>query len=458
MSATDFRRQAPVAAAPRPYRFPTPQRLTLPNGLRVLIARHGSAPLISVRAVVRSGAERDAEQLPGTTSFTADMLDEGAGDRDAIQIAEAIGELGGSLGSGADWDASYVYVDVLARGIDRALELASDLLLRPRFDERELERLRAERLTEIVQERDQPASIASKNFARFLYRGTPYGTPVGGNEESVQRLTRDGVAQFHAAHFTPSNTSLIVCGDLDPVGVRTLVESRFSEQWHSASAVAPLRFEVPEQPGSRICLIDRGESVQSEIRIGHPGVSRTNPDFFPLVVMNGILGGVFGSRLNLNLRERHGFTYAIRSALGFRRQAGPFVVSTAVRNAVTADSVREILIELDGMRSGNVTDAELVETKNYLAGVFPATVQTASDLASRLQEIEIYGLGDDYFETYRERIAAVTIDDVTRVARQYIHPKRATVVVVGRAEEISAPLSALGLPVERYDVDGNRIA
>jgi zinc protease len=206
---------------------------------------------------------------------------------------------------------------------------------------------------------------------------------------------------------------------------------------------------------NRIYVVDRPQAVQSEIRIGHLGVSRACEDYFPIAVMNAIFGGVFNSRINLNLREKHGYTYGARSQFAFRRQAGPFLLSAPVRNEVTRESVSEMLEELRRIRTGDLEDLELDDTKNYLMGVFPATVQTASDIASRLVDMELYGFPEDYFDRYRENIGAITKDDVTRVARKYLDPDRVLIIVVGNAEEIREPLGTLGYPVHAMDIDGN---
>jgi zinc protease len=198
--------------------------------------------------------------------------------------------------------------------------------------------------------------------------------------------------------------------------------------------------------------------VQSEIRVGHIGVARSCEDYFPLSVMNAIFGGVFNSRINLNLRERHGYTYGARSQFAFRRQPGPFVIAAPVRNEVTRESVSEMLAELRRIRTGDIDDRELDDTKNYLMGVFPATVQTASDIASRLVDMELYGLPQDYFDRYRETIAAVSKDDIARVAQKYLDPDRVLIVIVGNAKEIREPLGTLGMPLHELDIDGNQLA
>jgi predicted Zn-dependent peptidase len=222
----------------------------------------------------------------------------------------------------------------------------------------------------------------------------------------------------------------------------------------------PPRPTVTPQPieSSRVYIVDRPQAVQSEIRVGHIGVPRSSEDYFPLSVMNALLGGVFNSRINLNLREKHGYTYGARSAFAFRRQAGPFVVAAPVRNEVTRESVSEVLAELRRIRTGDVEARELDDTKNYLMGVFPATVQTASDVAGRLLDMELYGLPEDYFDRYRENIAAVGNDDIERVANKYIDPERLLIVIVGNASEIREPLGTLGYPVHELDIEGAPIA
>jgi zinc protease len=451
------RSQPPAAAPPRPYHFPPVTRTTLGNGLRLVVAHRPGAPVVSVRAVIRSGADRDPAGLHGLATFTADMLDEGAGSRNAMEIAEAVAELGAGLGTGADWDASYVALDVLTRNLDAGLPLLADALTRPHFDEEEIERLRGEILTGLLQQRDDPASIAGKNFSRFLYEGTPYGNSANGSESSIKAITRAHMVEFYRARFAPGETSVVVAGAVEPATVRALVERDLGGWSGTAdpgdSSVSPRAFDK-----CRIYVIDRPESVQSEIRIGHVGVPRSCDDFFPLLVMNSILGGVFNSRIMLNLRERHGFTYGARSAFAFRRHAGPFVVSTAVRNEVTTAAVREIIAELERIRSGDVAENELADSRNYLVGTFPATVQNASDLANRLQEMELYGLPEDYFDHYRDHLQAVTLADVTRVARKYIEPTRAAIVIVGKASEIEGPLAALGHPLGLYDLEGMPVA
>ena len=451
------RTAAPPPAPPRPYHFPHITRHTIDNGLRVLVAENHNAPLVSFRALVRSGADHDTAQTAGLASITADMLDEGAGSRDAIRLAEDIGLLGAALGTGADWDASYISLDVLSRNSEPSLAIFGDVTARPTFPEDGLERVRAERLNEILQQRNEPGAIAGKRFASLLYGTGAYGNSVIGNAESVARVTLDEVRDFYRRHYLPNNSAVVVSGDIDAARAIELVQRDLGD-WQRGDEPPRPTLEPRAIAESRVYIVDRPQAVQSEIRIGHLGVPRSCEDYFPLSVMNAIFGGVFNSRINLNLREKHGYTYGARSQFAFRRQAGPFVVAAPVRNDVTRESVNEMLSELRRIQTGDLEDRELDDTKSYLMGVFPATVQTASDIDSRLVDMELYGLPEDYFDRYRENIAAVTKDEVTRVAKKYLDPDRVLIVVVGNAGAIREPLGTLGFPMHELDIEGNALA
>ena len=448
---------APLPSEPRPYHFPHITRTTLPNGLRVLVAENHNAPLVSIRGLVRSGADHDTAQQAGLAAVTADLLDEGAGTRDAIRLAEDIGLLGASLGTGADWDASYVSLDVLSRNAAPSVEIFGDVAARATLPEDGLERVRAERLNDILQQRNEPGSIAGKRFANLLYGTGAYGNSVIGNADSVARIKLDDVRRFYEQHFIPNNSSVVISGDIKSKEAIELLTSALGNWQRGTEPPRPTVSPNAIQT-SRIFVVDRPQAVQSEIRVGHIGVSRSTEDYFPISVMNAIFGGVFNSRINLNLRERHGYTYGARSQFAFRRQAGPFVVAAPVRNEVTRESVTEMIHELRRIRTGDLEPRELDDTKNYLIGVFPALVQTASDIASRLVDMELYGLPEDYFDKYRENIANVTKEDVTRVAEKYLDPDKLLIVIVGNASQIRDPLGSLGLPVSEIDIDGNAVA
>lgn len=450
---SDFRTTAPAPTEPRPYHFPHVTRTTLANGLRILITENHAAPLVSIRALVRSGADHDTADLAGLAALTADLMDEGAGDRDTIRLAEDLGRLGASLGTGADWDASYVSIDVLSRNANAALDIFADVVRRPTLPADGLERVRSERMMELLQQREEPAAIAAKRFSGLLYGTGAYGNSISGNTESISRITLADVEQSYRTHFIANNTAIVIAGDIDAAEMVQSIERLFAD-WPRADGAQRPVISPRAIDTNRIYLIDRPTAVQSEIRIGHIGVPRHTEDYFPLSVMNALLGGVFNSRINLNLREVHGYTYGARSTFAFRRQAGPFVVSAPVRNEVTRESVEEVLVELRRIRTGEVEDRELDDVKNYLIGVFPATVQSSNDIAGRLLDMELYDLPHEYFDHYRDNIAGVGKPAVQSVAQKYIDPDRAVIVIVGNASQIREPLGGLGYPIHEMDIDG----
>ncbi len=447
MSAPNFRETAPLPGPPRAYHFPSVERVVLPNGLRLMMARVETAPIVSVRAVVRQGADHDPSTRPGLASFVADMIDEGTSSRGAMEIAGRIADLGAALSSGCDWDGSYLSLDVLTRHLDAGLEIFADVLSDPVFAQNEIDRTRRERLATILQNRDDPGTVATEVFAREVYRGSPYQNPIIGTVDSLKGLERDELIGFHEANYSPELTSLIVTGSFDPDVVRSRVEALLGGL-PAKGRSAEVAFKHPDIDARRVVVADRPRAVQSEIRIGHPGVDRSTPDYYPIIVMNAILGGVFTSRLNMNLRERNAFTYHVSSGFSMRRNPGSFNVSTAVRTEVTANAVREILGELRRMQSGDLERSELEESKNYMMGVFPATLQTAGNLAARLEDMEIYSLPDDWFDHHRERIGAVTAEQVVTAAKSYIDPERLVIVVAGDAGAIRESLGEFAKAVE----------
>jgi zinc protease len=457
MNETIDRSKAPLPGPPRPYRFPDVTRVTLDNGLRVLVTENHNAPIVAMRLLVHSGADRDTASHAGLAALVADLLDEGAGTRDAIRLAEDIGLLGAALGSGADWDASYVSLDVLSRNAAAAAEIFAEVVRKPMLPTDGLERVRTERLTELVQQRDEPSVIAGKRFANLIYGTGVYGNSIVGSPESVARLSIEDVQSFYATYYIPNNCSLVIAGDITTDEALGMAKSLFGD-WQRASE-PPAAVATPQQyEGCRIYLIDRPQAVQSEIRVGHIGVARSTEDYFAISVMNSLLGGVFNSRINMNLREKHGYTYGARSMFAFRKQAGPFVVAAPVRNEVTKEAVNEVFNELRRIRTGDIEGTELEDVKNYLMGVFPATVQSSGEVASRLVDMELYGLPIDYFDRYRENIAAITNEEIRRVAEKYIDPDRSLVVIVGNAKQVREPLGSLGYPIHDIDLEGNSLS
>lgn len=449
------RSQPPAPAAPPQLHLPSIDKRALGNGVAVWVVEAHEVPIVQVSLVLRAGAGDDPAGRFGVASLTAAMLDEGAGTRSALQIADAIEFLGAALTTTSGFDASAIRLNVPARQLDEGLAIMADVALRPTFPSAELERLRQERLTALLQARDDPASIAGMAFPRVLFgRDHRYGTGPIGTEPTVTALSVDDLRAFHAAYYQPPNATLIVAGDMTAGAVVERLETHFGE-WPSKTA--PKTQEpvaaAPQLMSRRTYLIDKPDAEQSQIRIGWIGVPRATPDYFSLLVLNTALGGSFTSRLNQNLREEHGYTYGASSVFDMRLSPGPFVAAAGVQTDKTAEAVREFFAELEGIRTPIIAE-ELTKAKNFIALGFPAEFETSTDLSRRLEELVIYRLPEDYFERYVPNVLAVTAAAVQQAAERYIQPSRFAVVVVGDRKAIEPGIRALDLgPVQVMSVD-----
>lgn len=439
--------ERPQPGDPRPYEFPSTERFTLGNGLRVIVAPMPRLPLVSILAVVDAGASGDGAGNEGLASLTAAALAEGAAERDGPALAEAFERLGTGLESGAGWDDATVQLTVTPARLDDALALLADVLMAPRFAEGDVARLKAERLAELLQERVEPRGLADERFARVVYdESSRYARAAGGTSASVRALDVAQVRAWHDARYSGATTTLIVTGDVTPERVRSLVERRLGA-WSRPVQRMPAVVVGARSRVRGVHVVSKADAPQSELRVGHLGLPRGHGDYFATVVMNAVLGGLFGSRINLNLREVHAYTYGAHSAFDWRRAAGPFVVGTAVKTEVTDAAVREILLEIDRIRDAEVSMDEMELATKYLGGVFPIRYETTGAVAGALAMANVYGLDDDYFGTYRDRIAAVTPADVLAAARAHLHPDELQVLAVGDASAIEGPLAALQLGV-----------
>ncbi|MGV3707823.1 MAG: M16 family metallopeptidase [Gemmatimonas sp.] len=439
----------PTPGTPRAYAFPSFESRTLSNGMRLVVAPIHNFPVVTVLAVVEAGATRDPEGLEGLAILATRALAEGTGTMSALELAERLESLGTTLDTGADWDSSIVQLTALSSRVGDAFAVLSEVLRTPSFPESELERLRAERVADLAQLRSEPRGLADVYFSRLLYNGhSRFARLAGGDEKSMEKLDRDTIVKFHAEHFRPNATALMVVGDISADAALALAESNFGS-WEGKAPPIREPVDKPRYNEARIHVVAKSDAPQSELRIGHVAVPREHPDYFPIVVMNAILGGLFSSRLNLNLREVHAYTYGAHSAFDWRRAASPFEVSTAVETDITADAVREALSEIAKMREAPVTEAELSLATSYLDGVFPIRFETTAAVAGGLANVEIFRLPDTYFDTYRDKVRAVTADDVLRVAKEHLHPDKLQIIVVGDPARIVDKLTALGAgPVE----------
>lgn len=439
----------PVPGRPRPYRFPAFERTRLPNGLELLVAPVRRLPLVSLRFVLDAGARDEPRGQAGVATLAAAALAEGTQRLDGAALAEEFERLGGSLSAFATWDATHVRTTVLAERLGPALRLMAEVLRSPAFPPREVERLRHERLAELLELKSEPRGLADERFAMALYRpGSRLSVPEGGSEDTVGAIPHDSLRAWHATRIVPPLAALVVAGDVDPSGVARLAADTLGD-WAAPAPEPTIVDDLPARPTRSVTVLHRASAPQSELRLGHVGLRRSHPDYFDVVLMNAILGGVFNSRINLNLRERNAYTYGAFSGFDWRRDAGPFCVSTAVATPVTAPAIREVISELERMQAVPPAMEELSLAQSYLDGVFPIRFETTDAIAGALASLRTLRLPDDYFDTYRERVRAVTSEGVLRAAQRHLHLDGLQVLAVGDSVQVVEPLAGLGFaPVE----------
>jgi zinc protease len=446
VSAVD-RSRLPVPGPEPDFVFTGPSRERLDNGLSLITLQRGTLPLVTVVLGMRAGAWADPDGLPGLASFTADMLDEGTENHSAIEIQEALARLGAELDTDVGSDAMSVTLTLLERHLDAGLALLAEIVCRPRLAPDDVERVRTLRVNRLLQLRDMPAALAERAFAEALYGAHPYSHMPFGSSASLQQMTHADVVHFHAEAYRPDDATLLVVGPTPTADVRRAVETAFG-RWRGSQARngAVPDPALPVYQPSRLVLVDRPGSAQSELRIGHVAAQRRTPEFHALVVLNCVLGGSFVSRLNLNLRERKGYTYGVRSAFEFRRHPGPFSISTSVQTDATADAIGESLREISEIRGSNpVTEDELALAQRTLTLGYARNFESCSQVARALAQLVLHELPDDTFAVFAPRVRAQDVASVTAAAQKHLDPDRLAVIAVGDLAVIGDGLRALGL-------------
>jgi predicted Zn-dependent peptidase len=449
-------RSKPPAIGPAPsLKLPAIQKTKLSNGLPVWIVEHHEVPIAQINLIVRSGSAADPIGRYGVGSLTAAMLDEGAGSRSALELADAIDFLGANIATTSTSDLSAVRMSVAVARLSDALPLMADISLRPTFPSQELERLRKERLTALLQAKADPSGIVQIAFPRVVFGPIHrYGTSSGGLPPSLEAMTVDDLRTFYRAHYRPDNATLIVVGDITQASIVPMLEKSFGG-W-KADGIKPLDASVPMAPQltkRQVFLIDKPGAAQTQIRIGWVGVPRATPDYVTLQVLNTVFGGSFTSRLNQNLREKHGYSYGASSVFDMRKSAGPFLAAAPVQTDKTAEAIKEFFVELDGILA-LIPSAELEKAKNYVALGFPSEFETTGDLARKLEDLVVYNLPDDTYANFVAAVGRVTAADVQRAAARYIQPEKMAVVVVGDRGAIEASIRGLNLgPIQIVPID-----
>jgi zinc protease len=439
------------------FSLPAIEKTKLSNGLEVWMVEQKELPIVAMNLVLKSGQGNEPDDRTGLANITANLLDDGTKTRSAVEIANQLQAIGvGGINAGSGWDSTNVSIQALTRNLDKALEIYSDVIVNPAFPANELESQRGRALIGLRQQRANANIVSNIVYNKVLYRDHPYGRDT--NEASLKAITRDDIVKFYESTYRPNNGVLIVVGDFDKAALKGKLESAFSG-WKSgtlANRDLPLAKSLDK---TGIYIVDRPNSAQSVVSIGQVGLDRANPDYFPVVVMNSILGGGITSRISMNLREDKGYTYGANSGFVYRRGPGPFRAGGDIQTAVTKEAVVEFMKELNGIRGGiPITEKELDYNKQSLIRRYPAGFETVGAISNQLSNLVVYGLPDTYFNDYITKVNSVTLDDVNRVAKQYLDPSKMAIVIVGDRKTIEPGLKDLGYPLTFLDADGKPVS
>jgi predicted Zn-dependent peptidase len=442
----------------RPYVFPKIEQFTLPNGMNVVLVEKHTLPIISTRIILDAGALRVPAAKGGVANLTATLLSEGTRDLSGSEIARKMDALGAQFGTAGAFSAAFVDLTALKTVYPEAMAIAAKTIMEPAFPDGEFNRAKSEAIAGVQQSHARVEGLASDAFYKFAFDSTaPFSRPTLGTVATLTGITRDDVLNWAKMMYAPSRTTVLMVGDVDAAGARSILQSAFGNWKVSAPALPPVVNPASPAKGTRVIIIDRPASVQSAIAIGRAGFLATDPDYLTLLALNQVLGGGLTSRINLNLREVHAYTYGAFSALETRRAGGAIHINSSVRTNATDSAILEAVKEYRRITTEPVPQAELVSFTNNLVSSFPNTVQTVQGLQGRLQNLILWGLPPDYYKTYREQLAAVTPAQVQAAASR-LDPNDLLIVVAGDASKIEAPIRALILgTVEVYDANGNKL-
>jgi predicted Zn-dependent peptidase len=440
----------PTPAATLAFRFPRVYRHVLANGLEVRAVPHHNVPVLSSALLVRGGTASDPADRPGLAAFTADLLDEGSAGKDALEVSEAIARLGADLDVDVGPDAVVVSLTSITRFMAPGLELLAEIVTVPNLEQDDFERVRKLRLERLTQLRDHAPAVAERAVARLLYRDHPYGHLGLGTEAALAATELREVRGFHAAAYVPSACTLVIAGDAPHEELIGAAETAFGSWSAPADSMALDRQAglrpPPLVPEHRLAMVPRPGSAQSELRIAQVCASRDTPDYHALVLLNMILGGQFVSRVNLNLRQDKGYTYGVRTGFDLRRGLGPFMLQTSVQTEVTAAAAREALHEIEDLRDARpATPEEIALARASITRGYPRGFETAQQVSRGVAQLALHGLPDTYFEEFVARVDAVSENDISRVAAEYLDTPRMLTLIVGDQERVAATLPSLNL-------------
>jgi zinc protease len=452
--AQSWRKTAPKAGPPVTVHLPVPETFALANGLKVYVVPEHSLPIVSAVVVTRAGSENNPADKAGLANITAQVMGEATTTRNLSEFASAQERLGTSIRVGASMDGATTSMTLLTNNVGKGMDLFADVLQHPAFSPDDLDRIRKQRLVGIQQETDNVSAMAYRVGPKLVYGDTPYGTSPSGTTASITSITRDDVTGFYTSHFSPSDSALILVGDVSAPEARQLAE-KYLGRWTGKPASAITIPAAPELPPTHVVIVDKPGAPQTALFAFGTGVAGNSPDLQTLQVMNYTLGGAFASRINMNLREVHGYTYGAQSGYSFYRDGGPFQAGGLVRTDVTGPAAKELMSEITRFPDNPPTETELKEAKDARIQSLPGAFETTGAIAGSMGSIFLYNRPLDYYATLPEKYRSVTSADVARVAKQDLHPGHLIIVAAGDRAKIETQLKDANLgPVEVRDING----
>jgi len=452
---------AQTAALPKPgpnpkFTLPPIEKTKLSNGLNVWMVHQDELPIVSMNMVFNTGSTNEPDNKTGVSGMTAQLLDDGTPTRSATDIVNQLQSIGANINSGAGFDSTTVSLQTLTKNLDKALDIYSDVIQHPAFPAAEMESARRRALIGLQQQKSNPNAISNTVYNKVLYGDHPYGRDS--NEATIKALTRDDLVGYYGSTYVPNNGTLIVVGSFDKASLLPKLEKSFAG-WKPGNVSAKSLPAPKALESAGIYIVDRPNAAQSVVGIGQVGVDRMNPDYFPILLMNSVLGGGITGRISMNLREDKGYTYGANSGFQFRRGPGPFRAGGDMQTKYTKESVVELMKELNNIRGEvPVTQKELDYYKQRLIRLYPGAFETVGGISGQLSNLVVFGLPDSYFNEYIAKVNAVTLDDVNRVAKKYLDPSKMAIVIVGDRKVIEPGLKELGYAITILDADGRPVA
>ena len=419
------------------------RKATLDNGLRVIMVEHHELPIVAIEMLVKAGSVHESREKPGLAHIVTQLLREGTRTKESLEISESIDFIGGSLSVDCEYDSSSVTTTALVKHFDTILDLLSEVVRFPTFKAKEIALHRDKAITAILREKDNKASIAVRHFSEMLYGRHPYSNPPIGTTKGLKAISRDAIIQFHKTHYLPNNSILTVVGDIDYEKTLTSIKKTFGG-WKRGVISKPTLPAVPKIDGYKIRIVNKPDLTQTEIRLGHMGIARNDPDYFALMLLNHIFGRGPASRLYTKVRSEKGLTYGANSGFAARKLQGPFYVRTYSKNETAIETLLVVLDELKKLKSGGVTKEELVSAKSFCVGHYPLSMETAVQIASKILVQEFYGLPEDYIDKYLDSVMAVSMEDIEGAVKRVLDPGNMVITLVSKSEEILEEARALG--------------